>query len=443
MNCARLLFALFGVVFGMCCSLQNCWAESDDPVHEIPIIFSNADIDELNKMYDDSRATYVYLGQEERLAILTLSDVLERNGLKGCVERILQGYVTVPQRVLAEVAECVAGVDGAEIITGACKTIIWCPLAFTQENERVILRMGVSYRTLKEFTFERSNFDDGSFSTCLLIPQEMFGEGGRLLDMPEIFVGVYMISGANWNMTPSSISLNSISPLNPALPITIEGGLKVTGATEFKDDVTITHCNTLYVDKIDPTSETYTEFSGDVRILDCSGISKLNVGGISNGKWGCLSVGGKSDCSPGFLNVGGWGNFSPGFLKVGGGGCWSLGMVFVHGPIFCWECICPSDDRIKVNETPLNKATSLDQVMLLSPVQYNFIGNEPTDLEYGFIADEVQLVMPEAVDTQETFTFGEAEYTDFLSVKENVVLTKLVAAFQELAGRVETLENMF
>jgi hypothetical protein len=687
MNRTKSLVAVFSIVFGvlLCCLPQSCQAKSESSVREIPITLSNADIDELSQMFDESCAGYVYLGQKERLIILSLADVLEKKGQKECVERIRDGYTTVSQRALVELAECVADVDGAEIITEACGTIMWCPLAVTHENERVILRIGIPYRTLQKLAFERSNFDDDSFSTCLLIPQEMFGEGGRLLDMPEIFVGLYIISGTNWNMTPSSISFSSIGPLNPALPITIEGDLKVTGATEFNDDIIISECNTLYADKIDPLEgSTTTSFSGDVAIVEgkilyvneidpLSGFStttfsgnvelvatktlytnyidplsgytttsfsgdvsipeskkfyvheinspgdmltlrqselfsEVVVGGyaIDNTK-GSLYVGGGGDGSSGQIEIGGGGEDAPayahfggnfvgsqatgvyyggpskddaeltvegtvyvnkidpvspatktefsgdvevaagktlyvneidplsgytttsfsgdiavntikpktgmaltlgtnavggvtqtasrtfnvgtsgdvggcilnigtdvssGHLYVGGGdggtsgaggrievgrggvsGCQAQGYFWggnpntqaslvVYGDVSYLTLTNMSDRRIKENTVLLDKIESLDQVISLSPVQYNFVTTETTDLRYGFIAQEVETIMPEAVDKRDTFMFGETVYEDFLSIKQGVLITKLISAVQELTRRLEVVEGL-
>lgn len=88
-----------------------------------------------------------------------------------------------------------------------------------------------------------------------------------------------------------------------------------------------------------------------------------------------------------------------------------------------------SDSTMKTNIEPLT--AGLEEVMLLKPVNYQWKAN-PTDLKIGFIAQEVEAVVPEVVTKSEDGIYG-MNYPELIPV--------LVNAIQELEARVRALED--
>jgi hypothetical protein len=105
-----------------------------------------------------------------------------------------------------------------------------------------------------------------------------------------------------------------------------------------------------------------------------------------------------------------------------------------------------SDRRLKRNITPLSGA--LNKVLNLNPVMFNWIqGYEPTEEDkdmLGFIAQDMQEVVPEAVESfgsGDTLKVGELEITSPLRVNEKFIIPVLVKAIQELSAKVTALET--
>ena len=106
-----------------------------------------------------------------------------------------------------------------------------------------------------------------------------------------------------------------------------------------------------------------------------------------------------------------------------------------------------SDRRLKQDIEDIN--FGLDEIMALSPKSYHLKSEDNTDGEnritlrkrYGFIAQEVQPILPDAITGQET-------ETDYLGLDYNGVLAVAIKAIQEqqatitsLQTRIEQLEN--
>jgi hypothetical protein len=98
----------------------------------------------------------------------------------------------------------------------------------------------------------------------------------------------------------------------------------------------------------------------------------------------------------------------------------------------------PSDERLKENIT--NVSWGLEQISALRPVSYTW-KNNPTNqgTQYGFIAQEVQAVMPELVREFETRN-GEEVVIRFGLEKDGIYAT-MVKAIQELSAQVTTLQT--
>jgi hypothetical protein len=105
-----------------------------------------------------------------------------------------------------------------------------------------------------------------------------------------------------------------------------------------------------------------------------------------------------------------------------------------------------SDRRLKRNVTPLSNA--LNKILNLNPVMFNWIqGYEPTEEDkdmLGFIAQDVQNVVPEAVESFAgggALKVGDLEITNPLRVNEKFIIPVLVKAIQELKAEIEALKN--
>ena len=96
-----------------------------------------------------------------------------------------------------------------------------------------------------------------------------------------------------------------------------------------------------------------------------------------------------------------------------------------------------SDGRKKKNIQDARKY--LDSLCKLKVRKYSWIdsddGDTPTQL--GFVAQEVEEVMPGLVDTMKV-----DDLSDFKSVKSSILVPMLVSACQELQERLQTLERL-
>lgn len=110
------------------------------------------------------------------------------------------------------------------------------------------------------------------------------------------------------------------------------------------------------------------------------------------------------------------------------------GNVAAAGTITASDFITSSDRRLKTNITPLEK--SLDKVMKLNGVTFNWDKsvrpNASTSLQYGFIAQEIEKVIPELV----------SEGSDgYKTVNYMGVIPVLTQAMQEQQQEIEQLKD--
>jgi hypothetical protein len=97
-----------------------------------------------------------------------------------------------------------------------------------------------------------------------------------------------------------------------------------------------------------------------------------------------------------------------------------------------------SDYRLKENVTTVtNSITRLQQ---LKPSRFNFIA-DPTKTVDGFIAHEVQVVVPEAI-TGEKDAVDEDGNPQYQGIDQSKLVPLLTAALQEAIAKIETLEGM-
>jgi hypothetical protein len=96
-----------------------------------------------------------------------------------------------------------------------------------------------------------------------------------------------------------------------------------------------------------------------------------------------------------------------------------------------------SDRRLKENITPLT--TGLASVLALKPSQYNYKADPTTSIQ-GFIADELQQVVPHAV-SGKTNAVDKDGKPVYQGVDASFLIPFLVSAIQELNAKITALEN--
>jgi hypothetical protein len=97
-----------------------------------------------------------------------------------------------------------------------------------------------------------------------------------------------------------------------------------------------------------------------------------------------------------------------------------------------------SDRRLKENITPFK--TGLKTILALNPSEYNYI-SDPSQIIQGFVADELQAIVPQAVT-------GEANAVDkegnpiYQGVDASFLIPHLVSAIQELKAEIDQLKGV-
>jgi hypothetical protein len=117
------------------------------------------------------------------------------------------------------------------------------------------------------------------------------------------------------------------------------------------------------------------------------------------------------------------GGINAGTLYLG-----SLGTGTVYSSSGTLTNTNPSDKRLKENITPITYG--LNEILKLNPVSFDWKNDNNKNKQFGFIAQEVQQIMPEAV--------IEGEY---LGLEKDAIYTALINAIKELEARLKTLEN--
>jgi hypothetical protein len=82
---------------------------------------------------------------------------------------------------------------------------------------------------------------------------------------------------------------------------------------------------------------------------------------------------------------------------------------------------------------------ALNRIGQLNPIRFNFIGHEQA--VDGFLAHEVQSIVPEAV-TGEKDQVDESGNPVYQGIDQSKLVPLLIAAVQELTARLEALENV-
>jgi hypothetical protein len=206
----------------------------------------------------------------------------------------------------------------------------------------------------------------------------------------------------------------------------------------------------------------YGDFAADSLLLNAKTINKfsLNVRGSNVLEMGYGTAGKQTDA--GKISYGGFGDAD--FLGIVGAGkqinagtdrvikLWSEGGLRIRGNALpdvnnvyslgtsgqrwreVWTnagAINSSDANLKTNIT--TSPYGLDEVMLMYPVQYNWKTNPNEDLQIGFLAQDIQKIIPEAVVVPAN--------GDPLGMKYTELIPVLVKAIQELKNEVTELKK--
>jgi len=91
-----------------------------------------------------------------------------------------------------------------------------------------------------------------------------------------------------------------------------------------------------------------------------------------------------------------------------------------------------SDRRLKDNIKTITNGT--DKLMAMNPVTYTWKANPETNAIHGFIAQEMQKVIPEAVS-------GDAESDEMMSIDYGRITPVIVAALQDALKEIEELKT--
>ena len=91
-----------------------------------------------------------------------------------------------------------------------------------------------------------------------------------------------------------------------------------------------------------------------------------------------------------------------------------------------------SDRRLKENIQPIADAT--DKLMAMKPVTHTWIADPEADAVHGFIAQEMQEIVPEAIS-------GDADSDEMMSMDYGRITPVLVAALQEATNEIKALKQ--
>ena len=114
----------------------------------------------------------------------------------------------------------------------------------------------------------------------------------------------------------------------------------------------------------------------------------------------------------------------------------SGGSGFFAGKVVAGEFVVFSDARLKKDITPVSPMDCTALVKGLKPRAYR----QHEDVKYGFIAQDLLEIVPEAVRRGPGMIDGVC-HTDVLSVDGMQIIALLAGSLRDMALRVETLEN--
>jgi trimeric autotransporter adhesin len=288
------------------------------------------------------------------------------------------------------------------------------------------------------------------------------------------FLGYYAGTGITDNITGGqNVGVGSYSLTNifggirntaigvEAGDVTVNGNRNIFIGYQSGNNANVNGSNKLYIESSNADSTAaliYGDFSADSLLLNAKTIirDKLGIKGAAGNTGIELGYGiaGKE------INAGriGYSLFTPNAIDFVGGGTtitprlikfWAEGGSTFTGKIIpdadnayslgqsgnrwstVWAAsgvVSTSDANLKTNITP--SPYGLQQVMQMKPVQYNWKTNPGNDLQIGFLAQDIQKIIPEAVVVP---TNG-----DPMGMKYSELIPVLAKAIQELKNENET-----
>jgi hypothetical protein len=187
-----------------------------------------------------------------------------------------------------------------------------------------------------------------------------------------------------------------------------------------------------------PTERMRIGSAGQI-LLGCSTAPNPGAGGGTDNGWAVNGTGSdayvtaKQDNSPtGYFRRDG----TDGDIFLFYKGSSAVGSISVTAAATAYNT--SSDYRLKKNVTPvIDGITRLQQ---LKPSRFNFIADPDTVVD-GFLAHEVQTIVPEAI-TGEKDAVDDEGNPEYQGIDQSKLVPLLTAALQEAIGRIETLEGM-
>jgi hypothetical protein len=122
-------------------------------------------------------------------------------------------------------------------------------------------------------------------------------------------------------------------------------------------------------------------------------------------------------------------------LVFEGTGSGTVGGIYVNTSSTSYNT--SSDYRLKENVVAMTGAT--DRLKQLNPSRFNFIADADTTVD-GFLAHEVQAVVPEAVTGAKDAVDADGN-PEYQGIDQSKLVPLLVATIQELEARITALEN--
>ena len=233
--------------------------------------------------------------------------------------------------------------------------------------------------------------------------QDLFFQDGKLV-VPELFIG----SSENGYSLPMSrggssqyLGVDSGGNLEWQTLDTTEPTRIIAGSGDTFIDTQITTEEEMVIDEETGETETVTN-TQELLLFNTDGEERMRITESGN-----IGVGGISDPSE---------------------------MLHVNGNILSQGIMTFSDKRLKENVVELEKKTELEKLLGLRSVKYNWKkGSGDSNVHYGFIAQEVEEIYPDIVQT----------YGDTKAVAYSELISPIISAIQQQQEQIDYLNREF
>jgi len=122
-----------------------------------------------------------------------------------------------------------------------------------------------------------------------------------------------------------------------------------------------------------------------------------------------------------------------------------VGNYYRNGTILSYSgsgTVIYSDNRIKTNIIDINDDSALQQILKIEPKIYNYIdiNERGTDTVYGFIAQQIREVIPQAVKIQKDFIPNIYKYYDCINYNQ-IITNEDLTAILKIGDRIKIKDN--